>query len=44
MSTFENGELLPKREILQHKFPTAAKKANEDSQPEQKPVVHGPGL
>ncbi len=44
MSTFQNRELLPKREILQHKLPTAAKKANEYSEPEQKQVVHGPGL
>jgi hypothetical protein len=44
MSTFQNGELLPKREILQHKFLTAAKKTNEDPKPEQKHVVHGPGL
>jgi hypothetical protein len=31
MSTFQNGELLPQREILQYTFPTAAKKANEYS-------------
>jgi hypothetical protein len=35
MSTFQNGELLPQREILQYAFPTAAKKANEYSEPEQ---------
>ena len=44
MSTFQNGELLPKREILQHKLPTATKKANEYSEPEQKQVVHEHGL
>jgi hypothetical protein len=44
MSTFQNGELLPKREILQHKLPMATKKANQYSEPEQKQVVHEPGL
>lgn len=38
MSTFQNCELLPKREILPHKPPAAAKKANEYSEPEQKPL------
>jgi hypothetical protein len=41
MSTFQNGELLPKREILQHQPPTATKKANEYSEAEQKQVEHG---
>ena len=40
MSTFQNGELLPKREILQHQLPAATEKANEYSEPEQKEVVH----
>ena len=44
MSTFQNGELLPQREILQYTFPTAAKKANEYSEPEQEQAVHEPGL
>ena len=44
MSTFQNCELLPKREILQHNLPTATKHSNEYSQPEQKQFVHEPGL
>jgi hypothetical protein len=44
MSRFQNGELLPKREILQRKLPTATKKANQYSEPEQKQVVHEHGL
>jgi hypothetical protein len=44
MSTFQNGELLPKREILQHKLPMATKKANEYSEPEKKQIEHGPEL
>jgi len=44
MSAFHNGELLPKREILQHKLPTAMEKTNDCSEPEQKQVVHEPGL
>jgi len=44
MSTFQNGELLPQREIFQYKFPTAAKKANEYSEPKQEQAVHEPGL
>ena len=44
MSTFQNGELLPQREILQHKLPTASKHANEHSKPEQEQVVHEAGL
>ena len=44
MSTFQNAELLPQGEILQYKFPTVTKKANEYSEPEQKQAVHEPGL
>jgi hypothetical protein len=44
MPAFQNGEQLPKREILQHKFSTAAKKTNEDPKREQKHVVHEAGL
>ena len=44
MSTFQNGELLPQRKILQHKLPTASKNANEHSKPEQEQVVHEAGL
>ena len=44
MSTFQNRELLPKREILLHKHPSVAKKAKEYSEPEQKQVVHEPEL
>ena len=44
MPTFQNGELLPKHEILQHKLPTATKKANEYTKPEQEEVVHEPRL
>ncbi len=44
MATFQNGELLPQGEILQYKFPTVTKKANEYSEPEQKQAVHEPGL
>jgi hypothetical protein len=43
-STFQNGELMPKREILQHKLPTAAKKAKEYCELEQKQANHEPGL
>ena len=35
MAAFQNGELLPNREILQHKLPTATKKANEYTKPQQ---------
>jgi hypothetical protein len=44
MPTFQNGELLPKRKILQHKLPTATKNANEYTKPEQEEVVHEPRL
>ena len=44
MSTFQYGELLPQREILQHKLPTASKNAIEHSKPEQEQVVHEAGL
>ena len=44
MSKFQNGELLPQREILQYTFPTAAKKANEYSESEQEQAIHEPGL
>ena len=41
MSTFQNGELRAKREILQHQLPAATKKTNEYSEAEQKQVEHG---
>jgi hypothetical protein len=44
MSTFQNGELLPQREILCHNLPAATKKAYEYPEPDQKQVVHEPGL
>ncbi len=44
MPVFQGGELLPKHRIFQHKLPTAAKKVNEYAKPEQKQVVHEPGL
>jgi len=36
-------ECSTKREILQHKLPTATTKANESSEPELKQVVHESG-
>jgi len=36
MSTFQNGELLPKREILQNEIPATAEEANQYSDPEEK--------
>jgi hypothetical protein len=44
MPTFQDGELLPEGEILQHKFATAMKNANEDSKPEGEKVEHGSEL
>ena len=44
MWAFQNGELLPKCEILQHQLPTATEKANEYSELEQKEVVHEAAL
>ena len=43
-STFQNGELLPKREILQHQLSAAMKEANEYSEAKQEQVVHEPEL
>jgi hypothetical protein len=42
--TLQDSELLPKREILQRKLPTATEKPNEYSEPEQEQIVHEPGL
>ena len=42
--TLQSGELLPKREILQRKLPTATEKRIEYSEPEQEQIVHEPGL
>ena len=44
MSTFQNGELLPEREIFQHKLPAVTRKANEYSEAKQEQVVHEPEL
>jgi hypothetical protein len=44
MLTLQNGELLPKREILQRKLPTATEKTSEYSEPEQEQIADEPGL
>ena len=44
MSTFQNGELLPKREILQDEMPKTTKRASKRSEREKKQIEHGPEL
>jgi hypothetical protein len=44
MPSFQNGELLPKREIFQNEVATALKSADECPEPEGKHVEHGPEL
>jgi hypothetical protein len=43
LAATQNGELLPKREILQHKLPAVTKKANEYSEPVQSRLYMGRG-
>ena len=44
MPSFQNGELLPKREIFQNQVASALKSADKCREPEGKDVEHGPEL
>jgi hypothetical protein len=44
MPSFQNSELLPKREIFQNEVATALKSADECPKPEGKHVEHDPGV
>jgi hypothetical protein len=44
MPSFQNGELLPKREIFQNEVATALKSTDESPKPQGKHVEHAPEL
>jgi hypothetical protein len=44
MPTFQKGELLPERQVLQDEIALATKRAGERSDPKKSQIEHGPEL